>query len=261
MPASMSIHHTVPTMSSALRHAPAGPQPTALAGPAPALHPRRHPAGLIAIAGAHLALVWLLLQGDVVQRAVHQVSPLMVALLRDPAPPPALPALPALPRPTLPTPLRLPPPTVLVADAPPAPVPAVVALATPAPPSAQPVAPASPAPVAAAQVPSSAPAPLPAPAAATPTLLAASAIRYRVPPATVVPMASRRLGEAGTVLLRVWVDAQGLPRQVRLHRSSGFSRLDEQALAAMRQARFEPVTDGGGAIEWVVIAPLQYEID
>jgi protein TonB len=92
-------------------------------------------------------------------------------------------------------------------------------------------------------------------------VLAASAIRYRVPPAIAVPMASRRLGEAGTVLLRVWVDAQGLPRQVSVHRSSGFARLDEQAIAAMREARFQPVTDGGSAIDWVVIAPLQYEID
>ena len=82
-----------------------------------------------------------------------------------------------------------------------------------------------------------------------------------MPPAIAVPMASRRLGEAGTVLLRVWVDAQGLPRQVSVHRSSGFARLDEQAIAAMREARFQPVTDGGSAIDWVVIAPLQYEID
>ncbi|WP_137735455.1 energy transducer TonB, partial [Pseudaquabacterium pictum] len=64
-----------------------------------------------------------------------------------------------------------------------------------------------------------------------------------------------------TVLLRVLVDAQGLPKQISLHKSSGFARLDEQALAAMRQARFQAVNDNGNAIEWVVIAPLQYDID
>lgn len=218
---------------------------------------RRHPAGLIAITAAHAVLAWLLLQGDTVQRAVHQVTPLMVTLLQPPPPAPRPePALPAPPRQRLPLPMpaALPPPEVRVADAPPAPS------ATPAPaPAAATAAPAQPSPpVAAVAEPAVAVTAMAPPA---PPVLAASAIRYRVPPAIAVPMASRRLGESGTVLLRVWVDAQGLPRQVSLHRSSGFARLDEQALAAMRQARFQPVTDGGSAIEWVVIAPLQYDID
>ena len=221
---------------------------------------RRQPTGLIAIAALHAAVVWLLLQGDTVQRAVRQVSPLMVALLHTPAPAPQpTPALPPLPRQAvqLPAPALLPAPEVRVADAPPAPAPeVVVAVAVPASPPAAPTATLTPAPAVAE------PAPLRAAAAPpAPPVLAASAIRYRVPPAIAVPMASRRLGESGTVLLRVWVDAQGLPRQVSLHRSSGFARLDEQAMAAMRQARFQPVTDGGSAIDWVVIAPLQYEID
>jgi len=208
-------------------------------------------------------VVWLLLKGDVVQQAVHQVSPLVVALLTEAAPPPApQPALPAPPRPTLPRPATalLPPPALPVVDAPPAPAPTAV-VASVVPPAMAVAA------VAAAAQPSPAPAaavPAPVQVAAAPPappVLAASAIRYRVPPAIAVPMASRRLGESGTVLLRVWVDAQGLPRQVSLHRSSGFARLDEQALAAMRQARFEPLIDGGAAIEWVVIAPLQYQID
>ena len=87
------------------------------------------------------------------------------------------------------------------------------------------------------------------------------AVRYLVPPAIEVPMASRRLGESGTVQLRVVVDAAGLPKQVTLHKSSGYARLDEQAMSAMRQARFKPQTENGVAIEWIVIAPLQYEIE
>ena len=243
-------------------------QLSALPGQAPGVDPasgagvlrRRQPTGLIAIAALHAAVVWLLLQGDTVQRAVRQVSPLMVALLHTPAPAPEpAPPLPPLPRQAvpLPAPALLPAPEVRVADAPPAPAPeVVVAVAVPASPPAAPTATLTPAPAVAE------PAPLRAAAAPpAPPVLAASAIRYRVPPAIAVPMASRRLGESGTVLLRVWVDAQGLPRQVSLHRSSGFARLDEQAMAAMRQARFQPVTDGGSAIDWVVIAPLQYEID
>ena len=69
------------------------------------------------------------------------------------------------------------------------------------------------------------------------------------------------MGEAGTVQVRVVVDVQGLPRQVSLHRSSGFARLDEQALVAMRAARFQPCTDGGRPIECQAIAPLAYELD
>ncbi len=216
---------------------------------------RRRPESLLLIAAAHAVVIWLFLQADVVARAVHQVSPLMMALLREPAPP-------RLPEPSLPKPSRavapplalLPPPEVQVVQAaPPAPPPAAVVVA---------VLPPNPPPVVQAITTLPAPAPVKAVAPpASPPVLAASAIRYRVPPAIAVPMASRRLGEAGTVLLRVWVDAHGLPRQVSVHRSSGFPRLDEQALAAMREARFQPVTEGGSAIEWVVIAPLQYEIE
>ncbi|MFD2450348.1 energy transducer TonB [Ideonella paludis] len=64
-----------------------------------------------------------------------------------------------------------------------------------------------------------------------------------------------RLGEQGTVLVRLVVDAQGLPTQVSLHKSSGHPRLDEQALQALRAARFVPYTRNGQALAWTAIAP------
>lgn len=97
--------------------------------------------------------------------------------------------------------------------------------------------------------------------AAQPRLLPASNIAYLVPPPIELPLASRRLGEQGLVLLRVLVGIDGLPRQVSVQRSSGHARLDEQAVAAMKRARFKPQTDQGMPIEWIVIAPLQYEIE
>jgi protein TonB len=137
-----------------------------------------------------------------------------------------------------PTPVPAPAPFVVPAPEPmPAPAPAMVE-APPAP-----------------------PAPVPPPAPPAPKLLPATAVRYVVPPAIEVPMASRRLNESGTVLLRVIVDTAGLPRQVTLHKSSGHARLDEQAMGAMRQARFKPQMENGLPIEWIVIAPLQYEIE
>ncbi len=233
--------------------------PSALPDSAAFGRARRPRAGrLLLVAAAHAAAVWLFLQADVLHRAVQQATPLMVALLSAPAPPrpPEPQPLPQPPRPVLPAPALMPPPEVRVADtAPPAPPPAAVI--APVVPPAAPVLPAAPAPAE--------PAPLraapPPPAATAPPVLPASAIRYRVPPPVEVPLASRRLRESGTVLLRVLVDAQGLPRQITLHQSSGFARLDAQALAAMRQARFQVVSDNGQAIAWIVIAPLQYDVD
>ena len=237
---------------------------SALATLSPPVLPRwtasRPPSGrlkpLLLIAGVHLLLVWALVQRDAVLLVLrHPASPLNVILLAEaaPPPPPVAPLRPA--QPLLPSPAWLPPPEVTVATAAPAPppaptlpVPTAVAVA-PAPVLAD----APPAPlVRQAEV---------APTPPAPRQVPASAIRYRVPPAIEVPMASRRLGESGTVWLQVLVDAQGRPRQVSVHRSSGHARLDEQALAAMRQARFQPLTEGGITVEWRVIAPLLYELD
>ena len=76
-----------------------------------------------------------------------------------------------------------------------------------------------------------------------------------------VPRASRRAGESGVVWLRVVVDTRGLPKLVQVQRSSGHARLDEQALFAMRQARFKPHTENGTPIEVEVIAPIEYLLD
>jgi protein TonB len=103
---------------------------------------------------------------------------------------------------------------------------------------------------------------LPAPSPQPPTpVRQAGALRYRVAPAVEMPLASRRLGESGTVLLHVLVDAQGLPARVEVRRSSGHARLDAQALAAMRSARFEPCTDDGRPVPCEADAPIAYELE
>jgi protein TonB len=130
---------------------------------------------------------------------------------------------------------------------------------------AAPPAPASPAPVV-APPPAVAGSPLVAPPIALPPpqpppVHQAGALRYRVAPAVEVPLASRRLGESGTVLLHVLVDAQGLPARVEVRRSSGHARLDAQALAAMRAARFEPCTHDGRPVACEADAPIAYELE
>lgn len=106
-----------------------------------------------------------------------------------------------------------------------------------------------------------APAP-PAPPPPTPRrVVAATAVQYRVLPPVEVPRASRRAGESGMVWLKVVVSVTGLPTSVVVHRSSGFPRLDEQAVWAMRQARFKPQTEDGSPTELEVTAPIEYLLE
>lgn len=75
----------------------------------------------------------------------------------------------------------------------------------------------------------------------------------RVDPA--YPPASRRAGEEGTVRVKVLVDEKGRPREVAVAKSSGFARLDEAAMEAVRKWRFVAATDGTKAITvWTQVA-------
>ncbi len=201
------------------------------------------------VAGAHLLALWALLQVDSVRDAVREVAPMMVDLIAPPAPTPQ----PAPP----PTPAALPhalAPTPVLAAPSPAPLPAE---AYTVPPPPEPVAVAAPAPPAPAVAPAP---PSPPPAPPPRKLIAGSAVQYLVEPPVEVPRLSRRAGEHGTVWLRVVVDVRGLPTQVLLQRSSGYPRLDEQALWAMRKARFRPHTEDGRPIEVEVAAPIEYPL-
>ena len=54
------------------------------------------------------------------------------------------------------------------------------------------------------------------------------------------PRASRRLGEQGTVIVRVFINTQGTPERAEVRTSSGFARLDQAALDAVQRWRFVP---------------------
>lgn len=250
---------------AAQRPAPAAASPAAPSPPQPAPRPTPRPTRpqadlapaerrwLIAgVTGLHLALLWGLLQMGAVRQTLREVAPLMVDFISVEAPPKPTPAPPPpklqRQQPQRSTPL----PVVVAAPVPQAP-PAPTAFVVPEPVPVQ-AAPTTPSPVAVVAAPAPAPAPAPKP-------VAASALRYAVLPPVELPLASRRLGESGTVLLRVVFDVQGRVKQASVHRSSGFTRLDEQALAAMRQARITPFVDNGVAIEVSAIAPLAYELD
>ncbi len=71
----------------------------------------------------------------------------------------------------------------------------------------------------------------------------------------VYPPTSRRMGEEGTVRVRVLVDENGRPRDVNIAQSSGFSRLDQAAIDAVKRWRFVAATDGTRPIStWTQVA-------
>jgi protein TonB len=61
---------------------------------------------------------------------------------------------------------------------------------------------------------------------------------YLKNPPPAYPRASRRLGEQGTVIVRVFISTQGLPEKAEVRTSSGFVRLDQAALEAVQRWRF-----------------------
>lgn len=74
------------------------------------------------------------------------------------------------------------------------------------------------------------------------------------------PRLSRRLGEEGQVVLRVFVEADGKPKEVNIHQSSGFPRLDQAALNAVRQWTFAPAQKGKEAVAAWVLVPINFNL-
>lgn len=205
---------------------------------------------LIGIAALHLVFFWGLSHVQDLSRTVTRVAPIVVRLVAPAEPPKPQPRTPvAMPDMKAPVVTLIEPPLIAVATAP-APSPVVAALPPPPPTPVQ--AQATPAPVAQPVMP-------PAPPALK--RVPASAVRYLKEPRMTVPLMSKRLRESGVVHLRVVVDVNGMPREIALAKSSGFARLDEQALQDMRSARFAPQTENGQPVEWEVIAPMSYEVD
>ncbi len=60
----------------------------------------------------------------------------------------------------------------------------------------------------------------------------------------VYPPISRRLGEEGSVRLKVLVNERGRPQDVQIAQSSGFERLDRAAMEAVRRWTFAAATNG-----------------
>lgn len=222
----------------------------------PGLGRRERVLALAAVVAAHVGAGWGLLQLEIVRTAVGAAAPIFVEFLTAAPPPPAaVPPPPAPPPPPRPV-VRKPPPPAPVIAAPAPPDPAPVPFVAPPPP----VEPPPPPEPAVALTPPAPPAP-PAPAAPQPKTVSASAVQYLSPPRVQYPPLSRRLGEKGRVVLLVLVDEQGRPLQARVQSSSGFQRLDDAAVHAMRGARFRPYTENGVPQAVWVPAPIVFDLE
>lgn len=197
-----------------------------------------------AVLAAHILLLALLAQASPEVRKA--IAPIVVSLITPPQPLPQSPPLPSPPSKPRPK------PAVQQVAPPPASEPLANAITIETPP--QPPAPASDAsatPVAMTTPPAS-PAPL------TPPRFDAAYLRN---PAPAYPILSRRLGEQGRVLLRVFVSSAGLPEEVEVRQSSGSLHLDQAAQEAVSKWRFVPARRGEGAVGAWVIVPISFTLE
>ena len=74
------------------------------------------------------------------------------------------------------------------------------------------------------------------------------------------PALSQRLGEEGTVLVALEVAADGSVADARVLNSSGYARLDNAALSAVRKAHFKPGTVNGVPVTSKARLPIRYEL-
>jgi len=89
-----------------------------------------------------------------------------------------------------------------------------------------------------------------------------SQLAYARPPAApIYPGAALRAGHEGTVLLRIHVDAQGVPTHVEVARSSGHRVLDRAAVDyAMKRLRFKPAERDGRAVAAIAQVPVNFQL-
>ncbi|GIL07264.1 MAG: hypothetical protein BroJett031_37840 [Betaproteobacteria bacterium] len=78
------------------------------------------------------------------------------------------------------------------------------------------------------------------------------------PPA--YPPLSRRLGERGLVVVRVLIDEHGRPVEAAVSVSSGFPRLDDAAVRAVRAARFRPYVNGDRPRPAYALVPIRFDL-
>lgn len=205
--------------------------------------------GAIAVT-LHIVVLGALMSYAPARSALLTAAPIMVSLLTTRR---------AEPKTEPPVEIPLPKPKPVVKPKPPEPV--MIAAPTPAP-----------AVMAAPPLPPEPPQPAPEPVAPVPAPVAAVPLEPVTPPifsadyldnpSPVYPLASRRSGQQGRVILRVFVNTNGTADDVQIHRSSGHVRLDESARDTVLQRwRFVPAKRGTQAVPAWVLIPISFGLD
>lgn len=195
-------------------------------------------AGLAFALALHAAALWGLWQHRLLPTP-NEIATLFVNFIAPPVPE-------KMPPPK-PKPIEKPQPRQIVAETP------VVAptdyVAPPPPPKPAPI----------SEAPVALPASLAQPKPAGPVALGGElsvACPERTPPR--YPPLSRRMGEEGIVVLRVELDEQGKVCAARVSGSSGFARLDDAALDAVRNWRCNPAQRDGQPVRAVALQPFKF---
>lgn len=86
-------------------------------------------------------------------------------------------------------------------------------------------------------------------------------VAYLNNPPPEYPKMAKRAGEEGRVVLKVLVSPEGRPESVDISKGSGFERLDNAALNAVKQWRFVPARKGEKTISAYVMVPLAFTLN
>lgn len=98
------------------------------------------------------------------------------------------------------------------------------------------------------------------PSAPAPVTAARFDADYLRNPAPAYPALSRRLGEEGKLVLRVFVTPEGRTGQIELKTSSGSPRLDQAAQDAVARWKFVPARRGDEVIGAWVLIPIIFNL-
>jgi protein TonB len=88
-----------------------------------------------------------------------------------------------------------------------------------------------------------------------------AAVEYLQAPAPRYPAMARRARAQGVVLVRLMIDTEGRPCDVRVHRSSGFQLLDNAAREAVQHWVFKPHRENGIARNALVTIPIEFSLN
>ena len=193
----------------------------------------------------HVLVLWAM-QTGLLRRVAEAVVPaeilveIMAAPAATPAPEPAPQPQPKV-QAKAPTPQPVQPTPAPAATPQPSPAPLAIAPSAAAPAATA----AAPTAVAAAPAAASTGAAVSAPPAPAKVELPSSSADYLNNPKPPYPALSKRLGEQGRVIVRVWIGTDGIASQASVKQSSGFDRLDQAAVATVLKWRYVPGKRGG----------------